>query len=244
MRTIAVANRKGGEGKTILAFNLIAGASMRGHKVLAIDADGQANLTFLLGADWQKPGMAEVLSGKIDIPQAVQHTKYADVLAGSIALATATANAKRLQYALRNVKDYDICIIDCAPGLGLPMTNALTAAHEVIIPLQADTLSLQGLYMITETIRQVQNGENKTNPDLMVLGAVLSRYNGRSNVSRGMVKAIQSNCDALHIPYIDTPIREAAAVKEAAVMRQSVLEYAPTSKPAQDFQNLLDALNI
>ena len=241
MRTIAVANRKGGEGKTTLAFNLIAGASMRGRKVLAIDADAQGNLSFLLGADWNKPGTAEVMSGKATPQGAIQRTQYADTMTGNISLATAGGSSTRLQKALDGLPGYDLCIIDCAPGLGVPMVNALTAAQEVLIPLQADTLSLQGLFMFTETIRQIQS---TTNENLKVLGVVLSRYNGRSNVARGMAETIAMNCAKLHLPFINTPIREAAAVKEAAVMRQSILEYAPNSKPAQDFKSLLDAIKI
>ena len=241
MRTIAIANRKGGEGKTTLAFNLIAGAVMRGKKVLAIDADGQSNLSFLLGADWNKPGTADIMSGRATAAEAIQHARQADVIAGNIALATVEGSSLRLRKAIEGLKGYDLCIIDCAPGLGVPMVNALTAAQEVIIPLQADTLSLQGLYLFTETIRQIQH---TTNESLAVLGVVLSRYNGRSNVTRGMAATIAAKCEALHLPYINTPIREAAAVKEAAVMRQSVLEYAPNSKPAQDFISLLDAIKI
>lgn len=246
MRIIAVCNQKGGTGKTTTCGAIVAGAAARGYRVLAIDADAQASLTYTMGADANRPGTFELMTGKA--ADVIQHTSSGDIIPGSLHLATmdrTTAqqrgNSLLLRAALANIRGYDLIVIDCAPSLGVLMMNSLAAATEVLIPLQCDVLSLQGLYLIRETITQVQ--EN-LNPDLTVTGCFFTRYNGRSVVSRDMTTAIKGKCASLGLPYIDTPIREGVAVKEAQLMRQSIINYAPKSKPAQDYTALLDALAL
>lgn len=245
MRTIALCNQKGGTGKSTSAHAIITGALDRGHKVLAVDADAQANLSYAMGADANKAGVFDIMTGRATATAAIQHTPRGDIIPGSLQLATIdsiTAGNRGkgllLKGALAEVKGYDVVVIDCAPGLGVLMMNSLAAATEVLIPMQADVLSLQGLYMIAHTI------ENTRTEGLTVRGCFLTRYNGRSVLSRDMATAIAAKCKALGLPYIDTPIREAVAVREAAVMRQSILDYAPKSKPAQDYLALLDAIKL
>ena len=246
MRVIAVANQKGGTSKTTTCGAIVAGAAARGHRVLAIDADPQSSLTYSMGADANRPGTFDLMTGKAS--DVIQHTSGGDIIPGSLQLATMDrtttqqrGNSLLLRAALASIHGYDLMVIDCAPSLGVLMVNSLTAATEVLIPMQADILSLQGLYLIRETITQVQDN---LNPSLTVAGCFLTRYNGRSVVTRDMTTAIKNKCASLGLPYIDTPIREGVAVKEAQLMRQSVMDYAPKSKPAQDYNALLDALEI
>ena len=240
MRTIAVANQKGGTAKTTTAAAIIAGAAEKGIKVLGVDADPQGSLTYTMGADASKPGVFDWMKGK---PAAIQRTAQGDIIPGSLALATVDKSSSSLQLrsAIATVKGYDLVVIDCSPGLGALMMNCLAAATEVLIPLQADMLSLQGLYQLHQSIEQVRAA---LNPSLTVCGVVLTRYNGRSIVSRDMAAIIGEKCAALHLPYINTPIREGVAVREAQIVQQSIYQYAPKSKPAQDYLALLDAIKI
>ena len=245
MRVIALTNMKGGTAKTTSAHAIITGALDRGHKVLAVDADAQANLSYAMRADANKAGVFDIMTGRATATEAIQHTSRGDIIPGSLQLATIdsiTAGTQGkgllLKAALAPVKGYDLIVIDCAPGLGVLMMNSLEAATEALIPMQADVLSLQGLYMINNTIK------NTRNEKLRVAGCFLTRYNGRSVLSRDIAEAIATKCESLGLPYIDHPIREAVAVKEAQAMRQSILDYAPKSKPAQDYTALLDILNL
>lgn len=240
MRVIAVANQKGGTAKTTTAAALVTGAAARGRRVLAVDADPQGSLTYLMGADASKPGVFEWMRGKAP---AVQRTALGDIITGSLSLATIdrSTNSRQLQKAVEQLKGYELVIIDSSPGLGALMMNTLAAATEVLIPLQADILSLQGLYQLNQTIEQVRAA---LNPALAVCGVVLTRYNSRSIVARDMTATIGEKCAALGLPYIDRPIREGVAIKEAQIIRQSIYEYAPRSNPVQDYKSLLDAINI
>ena len=240
MRVIAVCNQKGGTAKTSTAAALTAGAAARGRKVLAVDADPQGSLTYMMGADANKPGVFDWMKGK---PPAIQRTANGDIIPGCLALATIdnSTSSKQLRRALEGVKGYDLVVIDSSPGLGALMMNTLAAATEVLIPLQADILSLQGLYQLNQTIEQVRSA---LNPTLAVCGVVLTRYNGRSIVSRDMAETIGEKCAALHLPYIETSIREGVAVREAQILQQSIFTYSPKSKPAQDYKALLDSLKI
>lgn len=240
MRVIAVANQKGGTGKTTTAWAIITGAAARGRRVLAVDADPQGSLTYIMGADANRPGVFDWMKGK---PPAVQHTTQGDIIPGSLSLATIdrSTNSRQLQRAVAQLKNYDLVVIDSSPGLGALMMNTLAAATDVLIPLQADILSLQGLYQLNQSIEQVRAA---LNPSLGVCGVVLTRFSSRSIVSRDMAEAIGKRCADLRLPYIDTPIREGVAVKEAQLLHQSIYEYSPRSNPVRDYTALLDAIKI
>ena len=240
MRVIAIANQKGGTAKTTTAAAIITGAAARGRRVLAVDADPQGSLTYLMGADPNKPGVFEWMKGKAPT---IQHTPLGEIISGSLSLATIdrSTNSKQLQKAVEQLKGYELVIIDSSPGLGALMMNTLAAATEVLIPLQADILSLQGLYQLNKTINQVRTA---LNPGLTVCGVVLTRYNSRSIVSRDMTDIIGEKCAGLGLPYIERPIREGVAIREAQILNQSIYTYAPRANPVQDYKSLLDAINI
>ena len=243
MRTIAVAMQKGGQAKTTTAAALIAGAACRGKNVLGIDFDAQQSLSFSLGADTSKPGIFELMTGHAEAKAVIQHTPQGSIIPGSLSLATLDKESSSLllKKTLAGIKGYDLAVIDCPPGLGALLLNSLIAATDVLIPLQADILSLQGLTQLNHTIKQLQA---TLNPALKVCGVVITRYNGRSILSKEMADAIKARCEEMKLPYIEQPIREGIAVREAQARRQSIFEYAPKSKPAQDYLSLLDYIQL
>ena len=238
MDIFTVAIQKGGTGKTTTAAAITQAAVYRGSKVLAIDLDPQGNLSFTLAADTGKPGSYDLLQGAA-AADLIQHKPGFDVIPASWNLSTVTSgrgSARRLQTALAPIKkDYDLMVIDTPPTAGELQYNALQAATGLIIPLQADIYNLQSLYQMTDTARQIQD----SNPDLQIIGFVLTQYDGRSTIARQMKETITEQAAALGVPYLGA-IRAAVAVKEAAALQQSLFEYAPKSKPAADYLEIFD----
>lgn len=238
MDIFTVAIQKGGTGKTTTAAAITQAAVYRGSKVLAIDLDPQGNLSFTLAADTGKPGSYDLLQGAA-AADLIQHKPGFDVIPASWNLSTVTSgrgSARRLQTALEPIKkDYDLMVIDTPPTAGELQYNALQAATGLIIPLQADIYNLQSLYQMTDTARQIQD----SNPDLQIIGFVLTQYDGRSTIARQMKETITEQAAALGVPYLGA-IRAAVAVKEAAALQQSLFEYAPKSKPAADYLEIFD----
>lgn len=222
MRVIAICNQKGGVGKTTTAWAILTGAALRGRRVLGVDYDPQGSLTYIMGAEMgqkrQKTATGDFLPASLDI------------------LSLSDVDALKRAIAARK-RDYDIVVIDAPPSLGLAQLATLRAASEVIIPLQADPLSVQGLYTMKESIATAS-------PDLSFTGAFLARYNGRSVLSRNMVDAIRERCKQLHITYIDAPIREGVAIREAQLLHEPIYTYSPRSNPAKDYAAFLDAIHI
>lgn len=237
MKIITVAVIKGGTGKTSTAAALAQAGAEAGKRILAIDLDPQANLTAALAGDPARPGSYEILTGA-DLADAIQETAQGlQLIPASPNLATIKTkpgSAKRLQTALDPIKkEYDLIVIDTPPQMGELTYNALQASTGLIIPLEADTDSLQGLYNIADIARRIQ----ETNPALSITGTLITRYDGRSNANAYMRDTIRENATADNIPYLGE-IRAGIAAKEARIMRQSLFEYAPKSKPAQDYRTL------
>lgn len=239
MKIIAVINQKGGVGKSTTADALGSGLIERGKRVLFVDVDSQGNLTFLLGADPYAPGASEVLRQKANVPDVVQHTKRGDVLSGSIALAdaditiTETGREYRLRKALKKVSDdYDYAIIDTPPSLGILTVNALTAADGVVIPAQADVLSLSGILQLNNTIDTIVE---YTNPHIQKYGILLTRYNPRTLVTQGVTAKAEEIAQAIGTRVFEAKVRECTAIKEAQINKSSIFTYAPKSNANDDY---------
>lgn len=244
MAIYTVAIQKGGTGKTTTAAAIAQAAAYRGKRALAIDLDPQSNLSFALGADANRPGSYDLLTGAtFDAADLIQHVHGVDVIPASWNLSTITSgrgSARRLQRALEPLKGrYSLIVIDTPPTAGELQYNALQAATGLIIPLEADIFNLQSLYQMTNTARQIQ----KTNQGLEIVGFLLTQFDGRSTIARQLKDTITDRAAAVGVPFLGV-IRAAVAVKEAAALQQSLFEYAPKSKPAQDYLQIFDALGI
>lgn len=245
-KIVSIINQKGGVGKSTTAESLAAGLSLRGYKTLAVDLDAQGNLTYTFGADNTGATVLEVLTGDATAAEAIKHTQSCDVLPANKALAGADAYIKetgkeyRLKEALENVADqYDYIIIDTPPALGILTVNALTACQSVIIPSQADIYSIQGIEQLSETMKPVKK---YCNPGLEIEGILLTRYSARSVLSREVADMLEELAAKLGTKLFKTKIREAIAVKEAQISQQSLFEYSPKAKPAEDYNALIDEL--
>lgn len=237
MQTIAVANQKGGTGKSTTAAALAQAAAAQGKKALAVDLDPQGNLSFALNADMHRGTSFDLLEGAPAARLIQRSSTGPDVIPASLnnsTISSSRGSAKRLQAALLPVKwSYDIIIIDTPPTAGELQYNALQAATALVIPLQAEIYSLQGLYQIAETAEQIK----KSNPALTAAGIILTRHNERSTIARQMQESIIAAAQKMGIPYLGA-IREAVAIREAQALQISLYDYAPKSKPALDYMAL------
>lgn len=242
MEVIAIVNRKGGVGKTATAQALGAGLIKKGCSVLYIDLDSQTNLTYGLGADAGGLSSMDVLAGDATAQEAIQHTQQGDVIAGAEALAGAdaaidgTGKEYRLKEALEGLQ-YDYCIIDTPAALGTLTVNALTAADSVIIPVQAEVYSLQGIGQLSKTIEAVKKYCNR---NLYIRGILITRYNGRAIISRDMQANLEDAAQQLKTRLYSTPIRECVSIKEAQAQQQDIYSYAPRSNAAKDYAAFIE----
>lgn len=237
MQIITAAVIKGGTGKTTTCAALAQAAAADKKRVLAIDLDPQANLTAFLAADQNQPGSYQLLHGA-PAADLIQHTRQGlDVIAASPDLATertGPASAKRLQAAIEPIRaGYDLIVIDTPPQMGELTFNALQAATGLIIPLETDNSSLQGLFQICDIAAQLQH----SNPDLSIIGTILTRYDQRPNINKYLRSAIAERGEELGAPLIAT-IRPGIAIREAQALAESLYSYAPKSKPAADYMDL------
>ena len=238
MEVVAIVNRKGGVGKTATAQALGAGLARKKKKVLYIDLDSQTNLSYGLGADPEGLSSMDVLTGEATAAEAIQHTPQGDVRAGSEALAGADAaiDGTRKEYRLKKAIDglqYDYIIIDTPAQLGTLTVNALTAANSVVIPVQAEIYSLQGIGQLSKTIEAVKKYCNR---DLYIRGILITRYNGRTVISKDMQSNLKDAAEQLKTKLYSTPIRECVSIKEAQAIQQDIYTYAPRSNAAKDYQ--------
>ena len=248
MVTVAVTIQKGGDGKTTTAHALGAGLRNKGKRVLFVDLDPQGNLSRTLEADTsgETPEALALLTGEATAAEAVQRTGGGEIIAASPALVGAerekTLSGVGREYRLRKALEplsgsYDFCIIDTPPALGILTINALTAADQVVIPAQADDYSLDAVERLSETIEAVRS---YCNPSLQVGGILLTRYNGRNNVTRYLEELIAEAAERLGARVYVTRIRECAYLKEAKTMRQDIYSYSPRSNAAKDYKAFVD----
>ena len=246
-RVIAVANQKGGVAKTTTVHSLGAALAERGRRVLLVDLDPQAGLTYSAGidADQLQQSLFDVLMGQVNAGAVLWEASGCDILPSAIDLAGAEVHLvarngreHALARSLAAVLDgYDFTMLDCPPSLGLLTVNGLTVATEVLIPLQPETLSHRAVRQLLETVEEVRTF---TNPGLTVLGVVATMYDGRTRLARQILEQVG---DTYRVHLLEPPIPRSIRVAESPGRGLSVLEYAPRSTAAEAYRRLAAVLD-
>lgn len=240
-RIIAIANQKGGVGKTTTAINLSASLASLGQKVLALDLDPQGNMTSGLGVDKDqvKNSVYDLIIGQIGIEECIckEVIENLDVLPSNINLSAAEIEligVDNKEYIIRNEMEkvrnqYDFVIIDCPPALSMLTINAMTTADSVLVPIQCEYYALEGLSQLIHTINLVQE---RLNPSLVIEGVVFTMYDARTNLSLQVVENVKDNLDqTIYKTIIPRNIRLA----EAPSYGMPINLYDPKSTGAESY---------
>ena len=239
MRVIAFANQKGGVAKSTSTLSIAAALAERGRNVLAVDMDPQAALTYSLGVDPDQldETVNDVLVRRLP-PEKVVIAREVDLVPANIDLAGAeavllakTGREYALQRAFRELDGrYDYVLVDCPPSLGILTINALTAADEVVIPLQCEALSHRGVGQLLETIADIRHF---TNDALKVRGVIPTLYDGRTRHAQQVLADVGSRYD---VEVLEPPVRKSIRFAEASQAGRSIISFAPAHPGAEAYR--------
>lgn len=246
MKTIAIANQKGGVGKTTTATNMAAGLAIRGFKTLLLDLDSQCNTTStFLEPEVISTTLADVLVGHQVRPPLVEaiyetHITNLDLAPSHIRLAMLERAVQieeqyRLKDALESLDGYDFTIIDCPPSLGMTLTQALLATQHVIVPVAAQYYPLEGVIDLKGTVEATK----RPNPALSVLGYVVTNFDTRNRICAEALSKIQEMFSEL---VFETVIRTNVKLQTAPAYRKSIYEHAPDSHGSKDYDALTEEM--
>lgn len=245
-KVIVFANQKGGVGKTTTTVSIGAYLAQSGKKTLLVDFDPQGNLSSSLGSDTKKPGIYEVIMGKIDIESAIQKsnndnlsilTSNINLSGASVELVTVEKREFYLKKVLDKVKDYyDYILIDCPPSLGIITLNGFAAADKVIVPLQCEFFALEGFFkMLFETIKRIQK---TLNPSLTIAGIVFTMYDSRTRLGNDVINKVKTVFSKHPELLFNSVIPRNIRLSEAPSHGKTINYYAPNSSGAISYKNL------
>lgn len=247
-KTIAIANQKGGVGKTTTSVNLAAALAEKGKSILLLDVDPQANAASALGcAEEKEVGLYEGLMGEVPMENLIIKTRMPNLsvipadlnLAGvEIDIARKEEHLVQLRKMLEPIKmkgEFDYILIDCPPSLGILMSNALTAADEVLIPIQCEYYALEGLGKLVGIMEQLRQGG--INRRLAMSGLLMTMFDVRTNLSAAVVKDVRDHFEEV---VFETVIPRSIRISEAPSFSQTVLEYDQKGYGAVAYRALAD----
>lgn len=245
MKIIALANQKGGCGKTTTASTLAVGLCNRGYKVLAVDCDPQCNFSTVSGLEMSENQLtlydvlnqeATIQESKINLPDGL------DIIQGDLMLCEAdrkfikTGSEFILKETLKQITNYDFVVIDTAPSLGILTVNALVATDFLIIPMTPDYFSLQGLEQLKNNIQSVKKYRN---PKLKISGLLLTRCD-RTSLTGMMKEDITTAAESMGTKVFNSTIRQGVAIRESQFLKSNIFKESPRAAVTQEYNNFID----